>query len=783
MSPNNNNNNTTTLLSTLIQLLSSTTNNGNDNNVCQTNEIPYYYSDEYVITIAAQALTESIMVVSDHCSTTRTVAASTLWNSITQQTNFILFPLQIASQKEWHDACHALATLLSTFVTEQIDDLIAHPPSRGVQLLLDIQSHPHTPVAIVPLECWLVIQETSMDDRHDGWKKPLYRKLVTILVQRMVYPQSFTNWEDEVHVDSSEFFEFRRMVVDVLISCYFLLRVEMVQMLIYQIRTATHWTQSESALYALTQISKDVCARCKSPAADGTLVARDRQATCHELLQLLEQLVTNVAMNTSTTQSQQQHPLLLAAVINFCGSYSPAWHSMDCPPQAILQLLSYLQSAFGILPIDAAKANRAIYITCLAKSMSSIEDITTATATNTATSGNVDQTILPLVLKSIHDSMNAVLQTTEEEAMTTVAEGATRLVTKLTDPNIARQALTSDLIQPVLERINASIQVLPESNNLDKWAVPQVEEATESLSRYLSVLQVMARFCDSPHIPAMGEWFLQQIGPCLEVVQRRTCSTPAQPLVLPKWITIHQQILRNTLPQEGSMVAMFSTTIPLVVQALEQAQHPATLKYISTAVENFGGKSLEMDKSFQDLLTHVTTVVTSQNNLAEATELLQAYFDCLQRYILYCPRAICYNPSLPTIVMFGSRIHFCHSSQGINKSCLDVLVTALWMEFLTFTTTHSPSYAGSMECSLVDLERPSSPKWAESYWLLFRWFGWRVSNVVASILRLLVCYRPGRRVESIRQPSQSCRPSCFCPERKTPAALVIFRNDRHTILS
>jgi len=98
------------------------------------------------------------------------------------------------------------------------------------------------------------------------------------------------------------------------------------------------------------------------------------------------------------------------------------------------------------------------------------------------------------------------------------------------------------------------------------------------------------------------------------------------------------------------MVAMFSNTIPLVVQALEQTQDPATLKYISTAVENFGGKTLEMDQSFQDLLIHVTTVVTSLSNLSEATELLQAYFESLQRYILYCPRALCYSPNLPTIV-------------------------------------------------------------------------------------------------------------------------------------
>jgi hypothetical protein len=179
---------------------------------------------------------------------------------------------------------------------------------------------------------------------------------------------------------------------------------------------------------------------------------------------------------------------------------------------------------------------------------------------------------------------------------------------------------------------------------------PEVQAAMECLARYLSVIQVIARFCDAPHIPAMGEWFLQQIGSCLESVQRQTAGTPAQPLVLPKWITIHQQILRNILPRENTTIAIFRGVVPLIVQALEQTQDPATLKYISTAVENFGGKTVEMDESFQDLLAHVTTIVTSQSNLSEATELLQAFFDCLQRFILYCPRALCYNPQFVTIV-------------------------------------------------------------------------------------------------------------------------------------
>lgn len=639
------------VLPTLISLLSSSSLNGvvgpssptSSMSTSPSNALPY---DEMTLISACRALTDIVMVVSDHCTPSRDEAACVFWKAIPEQ-GFIIHPLQVATYNEWNDASHALGSLISTFVIEQVDDLVAQPSDIGLQLLLDIQKHPHTPVALVPLECWLTIQEVPMSERHEDWKRPLYRQLVETLVTRLEYPENFTTWEDELDVDSSEFFEFRRLVSDVLTSCYFLLRVEMVQMLIHQVRVATHWTKSEAAFFGLETISKDVCARCRSNASSGTMVGRDRQATCQELLQLLDQLIT-----VNITPTQRQHPLFLAAVVNFCGSYSPAWHSMNCPPHAILQLLAYLHTAFFVLPISAAKATRAIYVSCLSKSMPNLEDLQSEGTDSWTGAGegiSSSQSIVQTVLRSIRDSMEAVLLTTDEEAMTTVAEGAIRLVAKLADPTIAREAMKTDLVQPVLRHIEIALQRLPEAkinSSVAAWNSPQAQSAMDILERCLSVIEVIARYCDSPHIPAMGEWFQQEVGPCLETVQRRTACTPAQSLIIPKWILIHQQILRNSLLKEGAMM----NTIPLMVNALEQTKEPNTLKYISTAVEMFGGKTPGLDQSFQDLLSHVTTVVASDSNLQERSELLQAYMECLQRFILFCPRSLCYNPQFATIV-------------------------------------------------------------------------------------------------------------------------------------
>ena len=597
------------LLPLLIQLLSAA-----DATTC----------DERTLQIAAKALTASLTVPSADQS-----AAALFWNAI-PQSGFIVNPLKLATENEWDDTIHALATLLSTFCIEQVDDLVTQPPGIGLQVLLEIQSHPLTAAALIPLECWLTIQEIPTSERHEHWTKPLYKKLVEILLKRMAYPEDFTSWEEAL-IDESEFNEFRTLVGDVLISCYYLLRIEMIQTLTHWVRTATDWRMSEAALFALGQIAREVCTRCKSKVPSGTIVGRDKQATQDELLQLLQQLV---AVDVQTTKAQ--HKYLLESVANFCGSYANAWTVIpQCSPEAMLQVLTYLQSTISTIPLVAAKATRAIYVSCLAKNIPEYE---------------ANPSLLQSILKSVRTSMEIILSTTDEDAMTTVAEGATRLITKIVNPETARQAITNDLIQTVTGRIDAAVQVLPVSNIADEWMTAQIQSSTEYLSKYLAVIRVIVRFCDSPDIPSMAEWMLHLIDPCLKVVHQKTASTPAQPLILNKWISIHQQVLRKSLPQQGTMITIFTNTIPVIVQALEQTQDPTTLKYVTTAVEIFGGQTTEMDKSFQDLLQHVTAEISRNPNILDAVELLQAYFECLQRFILFCPRALCYNPNFAGIV-------------------------------------------------------------------------------------------------------------------------------------
>jgi hypothetical protein len=256
------------------------------------------------------------------------------------------------------------------------------------------------------------------------------------------------------------------MVSDVFVSAYFLLRVQFVQLLSHQIirnNTCHHWTTTEAALYGLNQVHREVSSRCKTKGG-GTAIAQDKQATCQELLQLVHPLLQMPAVT-----AHQQHPYMLSSMVQFCGSYSPAWQSMECPPNFLLQLLAYLQSAFSLEPMASAKATRAIYVGCLAKTVISLEHGSTQQTNTTTTDGGGNHTNInattnnttSLVLRSLCDSMEAALNTTEEEAMTTVAEGATRFIAHLKEATTARQSLANDLIHPLLQRARHALQAIP----------------------------------------------------------------------------------------------------------------------------------------------------------------------------------------------------------------------------------------------------------------------------------------------------------------------------------
>jgi hypothetical protein len=62
--------------------------------------------------------------------------------------------------------------------------------------------------------------------------------------------------------------------------------------------------------------------------------------------------------------------------------------------------------------MESAKATRAIYVSCLTKAMPTLKDVG-----NNGSTTNHQSSILPLVLKSVRECMEAALSMTEEVAM------------------------------------------------------------------------------------------------------------------------------------------------------------------------------------------------------------------------------------------------------------------------------------------------------------------------------------------------------------------------------
>jgi hypothetical protein len=577
---------------------------------------PHSVSNEAVLVQASLALTEAVMVPSDSCSEGRTAACQMMFSAIASQ-GFIVNPLRQASEQEWEDACHALATLICTLVSEEVDDVVGHSADPLLHLLLHIQNHPLPKTRMLALDCWLTVQEVPTSQRHDNWKAPLFRQVAEGLLTSTAFPANFRDWEQEVDLDQSEFEEFRTMVQDVYVSAYFLLRADFVQHLVTQIVSSADWTVQEAALFAFCAVSREVCARCKAQGG-GTSISKDRERTAELLLQLVQHLV-------STDPSTSKHGLVLAGIVQFIGAYAPAW-ATKCAPEAILQLLTYLRASLVASPAaaeDTASAIRSVLVGCC----------------NTLLQDPAAQGPL---LQSQREIVDTVLSIDKGEAMATVAVGYTRLLVQMKD-EVPRRQMLANLVGPLLQHGEIALNTIPADGSLSS---PESVLAVESLARYLDALQKIVRFCDtgSSGVNPLSE-IMTELWPFLEKASSRAAHFE---VVLSKVLAIHEQLLKN-LPDLVS--PHFQQTIKYVVDAFDRTKNASALGYINSAVEGSGSSNVE---SFRELLAHISssifTYISSEKHVHECTDLIRAFFELNQRYILYCPAALISCPQFASTV-------------------------------------------------------------------------------------------------------------------------------------
>ena len=133
------------------------------------------------------------------------------------------------------------------------------------------------------------------------------------------------------------------------------------------------------------------------------------------------------------------------------------------------------------------------------------------------------------------------------------------------------------LLTPLLQRADlASDAAMNSGTDLQR------ELALEALSKYLHVLHVIIRFCDTPigTDSPLGE-ILSSIWPLLG---KSTFLCQLSDSILNEVLLIQRQVLSNA----PELVApRFPETVKFVVEAYENTKHPSTLDYLAVSVETF----------------------------------------------------------------------------------------------------------------------------------------------------------------------------------------------------
>ncbi|KAL9184475.1 hypothetical protein ACHAXT_002561 [Thalassiosira profunda] len=656
------NGSSTSILSQLVALLSSQS---------QQRQWASAQTAEDAIIKASKALNASIENTADFGTQSRRTAISSLLVSITSPTELLVAPLKTAESQQWEDALVALSSLASTLAREEIDEIATcRLPgcSDLIALLLQLQAHPIHGVATPVLEVWLALQDIPTSERHPSLAAPLYQQLTECILNRVAYPSKFVSWEEELDLESSDFEEMRRLCTDVLVGAYFLLRSAYLETLANLVMAidSTDWETVEAALFCMSAVGREACARVKSAnnatrSGRDSPVAADGEATSMGLTQVVGAICAGGAANIS-----RRHPLVLSGVAAFLGSYSLIWASSS-PPQTMMEIVAYLSGALSVSAATEA-AGKSIRLVLIASA---------GKLAKAAASPGAD------ISAALTQTMEAALSTNNANVMANVAEGCARVAVQLRDTAKTRTVLSA-VAAPVLLRSRAALKAIVSSSTVQGsgQAASQVDAASQALASYLGVLRELVRFCDSPSRGRTGEshvltHLLESAWPVLsDIAAQPSCRLNTA--VLSGLLEVHSQLL-SVVP---SLIGpYFKDLMNFVVQAYEESHCPAALSYISAAVETFdneesigliGWKHIHLKEANMARLLQAAGPATIDNLLAQHGETITKA--CLGALAGGAPQILwpAYSECL-----FSIMLHIISSSPGAADDPNSILCTWL----------------------------------------------------------------------------------------------------------
>ena len=542
----------------------------------------------------SRIFTEALLVSSDGTAETRRQACHFLFHQIpwNEQTTLQMM----------HDETmlHALEHLVGSFLSEEADFLVTQPATSAFQtLLLEILnfSGDSKPRANI-LEGLLSVQELPTSERREEWRAPFFAQVVGILLSRTQY---------DVVEDEDEMEEHRRLVKDVYISAYFLLRSRMIDELVNRAayNVDASWESKESAIFALACISREVCARVKSKGGD-TILSNDRQLTVSTILNMVAELC----------RSNENRPAPLASsIVQFLGNYAPSWATI-CDCTATMHILQHSLGILVTAPVkrDASNCVRAILVNC---------------TTNLSESPQLFD-----VLKTA--SENAL--DCETDAIKSLIEGCTRTCMQLKTSDLSMRAFHA-LIDPILSRGDAALQSLPQVGYL----IENESQATAlvAVEKSLEALQTVVRFSDSA-----TECVCEFVGVVMSFLER--CSRHARhyEIILTGVLRVQENLLKN-LPE--LVVSFVPAVLKYVSETFAHTSHPSALEYFSSAVEILGPTTpIETFAQLLDRVTEISFQVLSTGG--NHSSLITSFYELIQRFIIFCPRALLRQPVFSNIL-------------------------------------------------------------------------------------------------------------------------------------
>jgi len=315
----------------------------------------------------------------------------------------------------------------------------------------------------------------------------------------------------------------------------------------------------------------------------------------------------------------------------------------------MLEILTYLSAAISV-SAAAEAAGKSIRLVLIASA---------GKLAKAAASPGADISV------ALTQSMEAALSTNNAKVMANVAEGCARVSVQLRDTPKARATLSA-VAAPTILRARSALDAIISSSSVEGsgQAAGQVDAASQALASYLGVLRQLIRFCDSASSRGRaGESLLSDVLTAAWPVLNDISSHPscrANEAVLSGLLDVHSQLLSVVPVLIGPY---FKDLITFVVKAYEESFCPSALEYVSAAVESFDteesiGVAAGLDENgkeliFNQLLAHLCqctfTHVTQTKRPNECPQVIKALFEMAQRYLIFCPGALCQCPEFASL--------------------------------------------------------------------------------------------------------------------------------------